>query len=52
MYSKLPNRKPLFPSLVTITEKVGLAIIPVAENGFLDRMFEIRGINALEADFD
>jgi len=42
--------KTLFPSFVTTTEKVGLAMIQVAENGFSKPVLETRDINALASD--
>jgi hypothetical protein len=41
-----PIWKTLFPSFVTTTEKVGLAMIQVAENGFSKPVLETRDINA------
>ena len=45
-----PIWKTLFPSFVTTTEKVGLAMIQVAENGFSKPVLETRDINALASD--
>jgi len=54
MYSVLaplyPIWKTLFPSFVTTTEKVGLAMIRVAENGFSKPVVETRDINVLAMD--
>ncbi len=47
-----PIWKTLFPSFVTTTEKVGLAMIRVAENGFPRSVLETRDINALAHDRD
>jgi len=44
--------KTLFPSFVTTTEKVGLAMIRVAEQGFRKHVLETRDINILASDFD
>ena len=45
-----PIWKTLFPSFVTTTEKVGLAMIRVAENGFSKPVLETRNINVLASD--
>ena len=45
-----PIWKTLFPSFVTTTEKVGLAMIQVAENGFSKSVLETRDINSLASD--
>ena len=45
-----PIWKTLFPSFVTTTEKVGLAMIRVAENGFSKPVLETRDINVLASD--
>ena len=54
MYSVLaplyPIWKTLFPSFVTTTEKVGLAMIRVAEDGFPSPVLETRDINLLASD--
>jgi uncharacterized protein YbjT (DUF2867 family) len=47
-----PIWKTLFPSFVTTTEKVGLAMIRVAEKGFPKMLLETRDINALSSDRD
>jgi uncharacterized protein YbjT (DUF2867 family) len=45
-----PVWKTLFPSIVTNTEKVGLAMIRVADEGFAKQVLETRDINALVSD--
>lgn len=45
-----PVWKTLFPKLVTTTEKVGLAMIRVAEEGFPNQVLETPDINALASD--
>ena len=47
-----PIWKTLFPGFVTTTEKVGLAMIRVAEQGFPKHVLETRDINMLASDFD
>jgi uncharacterized protein YbjT (DUF2867 family) len=47
-----PLWKALFPSFVTTTEKVGLAMIRVTENGFPRSVLETRDINGLAPDRD
>jgi len=42
--------KTLFPTSVTTTEKVGLAMIQAAENGFLKPVLETRDIDPLASD--
>ncbi len=42
-----PVWKTLFPGLVTTTEKLGLAMIRVAREGYPERILETRDINAL-----
>jgi len=42
-----PIWRTLFPNLVTTTEKVGLAMIRVAENGFSKPVLDARDINRL-----
>ena len=42
-----PLWKTLFPNLVTTTEKVGLAMIRVAQKGFPEQVLETRDINLL-----
>ena len=47
-----PVWKTLFPNLVTTTEKVGLAMIRVADAGFPKPVLETRDINVLASDRD
>jgi len=47
-----PIWRALFPTFVTTTEKVGLAMVRVAENGFPESVLETRDINALASDRD
>jgi uncharacterized protein YbjT (DUF2867 family) len=47
-----PIWKTLFPSFVTTTEKVGLAMIRVADMGFPKPVLETRDINAVASDSD
>jgi len=47
-----PIWKTFFPGFVTTTEKVGLAMIRVAEQGFPKHVLETRDINLLASDFD
>ena len=45
-----PVWKALFPSIVTNTEKVGLAMIRVADEGYPKQVLETRDINAVASD--
>jgi hypothetical protein len=45
-----PVWKTLFPGFVTTTEKVGLAMIRVANEGFARRVLDTRDINALASE--
>jgi uncharacterized protein YbjT (DUF2867 family) len=45
-----PVWKALFPNIVTNTEKVGLAMIRVAAEGFSKQVLETRDINAVASD--
>jgi hypothetical protein len=47
-----PVWKTLFPGFVTTTEKVGLAMIRVSEQGFSRQILETRDINALAPGSD
>jgi uncharacterized protein YbjT (DUF2867 family) len=46
-----PVWKALFPNIVTNTEKVGLAMIRVADEGYTKQVLETRDINAVASDF-
>ena len=45
-----PVWRTLFPGLVTTTEKVGQAMIRVADEGYRKEVLETRDINALASD--
>ena len=45
-----PLLKTLFPNIVTNTEKVGLAMIRVADEGYAKPILETRDINAVASE--